>query len=206
MAIQNRQIGWSQESNLLWQILKQINKLTSVIFGLKEAATPKYKVYTALLTQSGGGNPDSLTSGAVTKGVTYTIVGTEVGDFTNVGAPSNQEGTSFVAINNDVPNDYGNGGLSFNLGAPLVTVLENTIGNIYWTYSNIGYYSANLVNAFPEVKTFILTASMGYDSGVLQAGGGEPYSIYRFSDDQILIAIGSDSNLNNTPIEIRVYN
>jgi hypothetical protein len=32
MAIQNRQIGWSQESNLLWQILKQINKLTSVIF------------------------------------------------------------------------------------------------------------------------------------------------------------------------------
>ena len=57
MAIQNRQIGWSQESNLLWQILKQINKLTSVIFGLKEAATPKYKVYTALLTQSGTDAP-----------------------------------------------------------------------------------------------------------------------------------------------------
>ena len=45
MAIQNRQIGWSQESNLLWQILKQINKLTSVIFGLKEAAILIVKVF-----------------------------------------------------------------------------------------------------------------------------------------------------------------
>jgi len=49
MSIPAKQIGWSNESNLLWYILKQLNKLTSVIFNLK----PKYKVYTALLTQSG---------------------------------------------------------------------------------------------------------------------------------------------------------
>jgi hypothetical protein len=56
MAQISRQIGWSQESNLLYQILKQLNKLTSILFGLK----PKYKVYTALLTQSGGDNVTSI--------------------------------------------------------------------------------------------------------------------------------------------------
>jgi hypothetical protein len=30
MAIISKQIGWSQESNLLWQILKQLNRLTGV--------------------------------------------------------------------------------------------------------------------------------------------------------------------------------
>lgn len=28
MSIRSRQIGWSQESNLLWQILRQVNNLT----------------------------------------------------------------------------------------------------------------------------------------------------------------------------------
>jgi hypothetical protein len=59
MAIPPRQIGWGTESNLLWQILKHLTRLTSTLFSLKEAATPKYKVYTALLTQSGG---DTITS------------------------------------------------------------------------------------------------------------------------------------------------
>jgi hypothetical protein len=53
MSIPNKQIGWSQESNLLWYILKQLNKLTSIIFNIK----PTYKVYTALLTQSGTSAP-----------------------------------------------------------------------------------------------------------------------------------------------------
>ncbi len=30
MAIPNRQIGWSQESNLLWEITKQMDRLTKV--------------------------------------------------------------------------------------------------------------------------------------------------------------------------------
>lgn len=47
MASVSRQIGWSQESNLLYQILKQVTRLTSVIFSLK----PTYKVYSALLSQ-----------------------------------------------------------------------------------------------------------------------------------------------------------
>jgi len=75
MAIQNRQIGWSQESNLLWQILKQINKLTSVIFGLKEAATPKYKVYTALLSQTGTDAPVATVLENTIGGIVWTYIG-----------------------------------------------------------------------------------------------------------------------------------
>jgi hypothetical protein len=56
MAQISRQIGWSQESNLLYQILNQLNKLTSVLFGLK----PKYKVYTALLSQIDENAPEPI--------------------------------------------------------------------------------------------------------------------------------------------------
>lgn len=49
----SRGIGWSNESNLLYQILKQLNRLSSIIFGLK----PKYKVYRGLITQTGSNEP-----------------------------------------------------------------------------------------------------------------------------------------------------
>jgi hypothetical protein len=31
MAIGNKQIGWSQESNLLWEISKQLDDMTSIM-------------------------------------------------------------------------------------------------------------------------------------------------------------------------------
>jgi hypothetical protein len=49
----SKQIGWGTESNILYEILKELKRLKSTIFGLK----PKYKVYTALLSQSGTNNP-----------------------------------------------------------------------------------------------------------------------------------------------------
>lgn len=55
-----RQIGWSNESNLLYQILKQIKRLSSIIFSLKQEATPKYKLYTAILNQTNSQAPDTL--------------------------------------------------------------------------------------------------------------------------------------------------
>ena len=68
---------------------------------IQEIPTAKYKVFTALLTQSGGDNEDGQSEGAVIKGVTYVISGDTIGaDFLNVGAPNNNEGTHFIAINN----------------------------------------------------------------------------------------------------------
>lgn len=95
---------------------------------------PTYRVYTALLTQSNGDGPSMLNDEPLTIGVTYQITdqGGSGWDFTNVGAPNNNTGTYFVATGT-TPNSWGDLGVSlnFNTGAPVVTVLENTIGNIW---------------------------------------------------------------------------
>jgi hypothetical protein len=39
MGIANKQIGWSQESNLLWQISKQLDQLIKVTSKLAETTT-----------------------------------------------------------------------------------------------------------------------------------------------------------------------
>jgi hypothetical protein len=185
--------------------------LSSIKALFDETPPVSYKVYTALLTQIGADEPLGLNTGDLTVGVTYQIVYESEGmDFTNVGAPNNNLNTYFVATGT-TPNSWGSAEgseyevLTYNAAAPTVTVLENTIGNIYWTYDSAGVYSANFVGAFPELKTFILTPSNGYDSAVLQGGGGEPYNIYRVSNDKCAV-LTTDGSLNNTPIEIRVYN
>jgi hypothetical protein len=48
MSIISKQIGWSQESNLLYEILKKLTSITSQIAGAKP-----YKVYSALITDNG---------------------------------------------------------------------------------------------------------------------------------------------------------
>lgn len=216
MGLPNRQIGWSQESNLLWYILSQLKKLTSVVFSLKEAATPKYKVFTALLTQSGGGFLDQLDSSTptqnVTKGVTYTITNASDGDFLNVGAPNNIKGTSFVATNNDIPTSWGESGaaLVYDTGAPVVTVLENTIGNIYFKYVTTGLYEILSNELFTENKTSIIIGPI-YSNGELDKPGVATFEIN--SQSQISLAtidietlLREDSMLVNSAIEIRVYN
>jgi hypothetical protein len=70
----SRQIGWSQESNLLYQILKQLNKLTSIMFDLK----PKYKVYTALLTQTGTDAPVATVLENTIGNITWEYFGTGI--------------------------------------------------------------------------------------------------------------------------------
>ncbi len=199
MGIISRQIGWSQESNLLWQILKQLNRLTSIMFGLK----PKYKVYTALLTQSGGDTPDGLNSGPVTKGVTYEIAGSD-GDFSNVGAPNNNDGTFFIATNNETPNSYGSGSLKYNTGAPVVTVLENTIGNIWFVYDGVGQYRLSSEGLFTEGKSWCITAIVLYGEnlweGNMERANENRYRIFT-TENAILV----DDLLGDTPIEIRVY-
>jgi hypothetical protein len=208
MSVPNRQIGWSQESNLLWYILSQLKRLTGVISGMK----PKYKVFTALLTQSGGSFLDKLESSSliqnVTKGVTYTIDNASDGDFTNVGAPNNDVGTSFVAINDNIPNNYNNAALLFNTGAPVVTVLENTIGNVWFTYESTGNYEINSDAIFTENKTGLLIAPQtqnGPDTYVFQFN--------RFDDYKLQLSVLNadesgpvDDILANQMIEIRVYN
>jgi hypothetical protein len=199
----SKQIGWGTESNILYEILKELKRLKSTIFGLK----PKYKVYTALLTQTGEDSYDGITSGPVTKGVTYLISGDD-GDFSNVGAPNNNSDTFFVAINNEIPNSYGTSNLKFNTAAPVVTVLENTIGNIWFIYDSVGTYYVKSNGLFVDNKNVVFI-------GPLDLNVGPPIvSTDRFvNDSSTYLIVTNDPDaasqnemLFNTPIEIRVYN
>ena len=49
MARISRQIGWSQESNLLYEILRKLGELAGIAAKVKP-----YKVYSALITDDGG--------------------------------------------------------------------------------------------------------------------------------------------------------
>jgi hypothetical protein len=211
MAIPSRQIGWGTESNLLWQILKQLNRLTSVLFGLKEAATPNYKVYTALLTQSGGDGPTAVGDLPLLPGTTYVINDNDGGtaDFTNVGAPDNNPGTFFVATGT-TPNSWGDnllGQLEYNAGAPTVIVLENTIGNIWFDYRNTGQYRIYSDSQFIQNKTFAFIAF----PGTTNSGGSAAIYVNQVPEHLSMetrdyAEILSDDILYDTSIEIRVYN
>ena len=171
-----------------------------------------YKVYTALLTQSGASDEFRKDTGLLIIGITYYINYNSPGmDFTNVGAPNNNLGTYFVATGT-TPNSWGGNEalgpiLLYNNGAPVVTVLENTIGNIWFTYNNVGIYKVNSSGLFTGNKTIVFLGSVG-DSD-LSSG----YTSRVFIIDNTDIGISSlvettpslDNLLFNTPIEIRVY-
>jgi hypothetical protein len=185
------------------------DKYTTVAIKKSDLITvpePTYKVYTALLTQSGGDDFQSISSGPLTIGVTYQIISQGANDdFTNVGAPNNNLGTYFVATGT-TPNVFDAGELEYNTGAPVVTVLENTIGNIWFEYVSSGNYRINSSGLFDLNKTFILNqAYSGYDSSI---------SVVTTYVNNLQIVLGSlnlnvaSDNLIFTPtsIEIRVYN
>lgn len=174
-----------------------------------------YKVYTALLTQSGSdGTAQGISASPLIVGATYYIEdnGGSGWDFTNVGAPNNDLFTYFVATGT-TPNSWGiDGMLGYTPGAPVATVLENTIGNIWFTYDQLGSYNINSINLFTSnLATFIsgLEGSVG-------GGGGSPLGggtgIYRTTDSLLYFSVidnggnPTDSMIVGYPIEIRVYN
>jgi hypothetical protein len=174
--------------------------------------TRPYKVFTALLTQSGGDDPLNIDTGLLTIGVTYMINNPNIGmDFTNVGAPNNLSGTYFIATGT-TPNSWGTGSetniLIYNTGAPVATVLENTIGNIYFMFDGNGYYFLNGDNLFIS-NSWTPTIMILNDTAELM--DGQILTINKANDSQYLLQSYNQSgdSLNgqfyNTPIEIRVY-
>lgn len=175
---------------------------------------PTYKVYTALLTQSGGTSTFYISSDSpfpLVVGVTYTITFNDgTGDFTNIGAPNNTVGTSFVATGT-TPTNWGTPGdveVSYNTGAPVVTVLENTIGNIWFTYSSTGTYYCNSNELFINNKVWSIPYNFTENSGDIGQSVRTQYqdssNICILTNDKGLSS--ADEMLQNTPIEIRVYN
>jgi hypothetical protein len=160
-----------------------------------------YKVFTALLTQSGGDDPLSINTGTLTIGVTYFIDDPAGGDWTNVGAPNNDTGTYFVATGT-TPNAWDDGTLFYNTGAPIATVLESTIGNVWFVFNANGKYSLLSDSLFVDDKT----AKFG---GYVNSDLGSYFLFGEQSDNnsEIFLSTGVfNGYLNNTTIEVRVYN
>jgi len=162
-----------------------------------------YKVYTALLTQSGGDDVITISSGAVTEGVTYIFNHArppEPWDFSNVGGPVFPDANDFVATSSGIPNEYGTANLTYNAGAPVVPVLENTLGlNPTYNYANAGsYFLEDLAGLFTTNKTAVF---MQFKNG------GPTFEIWVENINQVHIGTdGQDNQLLNTFIEIRIYN
>lgn len=172
-----------------------------------------YQVFTALLTQSGGAGESYIYIGnPATIGVTYTITSNDddLADFTNIGAPNNNIGTNFIATGT-TPTSWGTyAELTYYPGAPVVNVLENTIGNIWFTYIDIGLYNINSSGLFTNTKTINTIDQTGNISGT----NDQPYYVYcRGGVTNYLELIVLDTGLNGINgylydklIEIRVYN
>jgi hypothetical protein len=129
------------------------------------------------------------------------------------GAPNNLVGTKFVStisVNLTDENLDTSVVFAFNTGAPVVTVLENTIGNIWFTYSDVGSYAAKSNDLFTLNKTICSLANSFF------GGAGDFNSNLIFyssvaANNEITIISSQDGTLatdelSNTPIEIRVYN
>jgi len=86
---------------------------------------------------------------------------------------------------------------------PVVTILENTLGNIVWTRIAAGRYQGTLIGAFPNIDKVYFNLSNSQQSNYV--------AINRTSIDDIEIItydftnIGQDNNLVYNTIEIRVY-
>ncbi len=167
--------------------------------------TRPYKVYTALLTQTGNTNPDSFNGGELIVGTSYQLQSPSIdADFTNVGAPNNNDGTWFIATGT-TPNNWGSGTVYCNYGAPVATVLENTIGNIWFNYIDTGFYRINSNELFIEDKSWytpvIISNTANLTNGLMVWRNKNEIRIVT-----VLDGVRTDGLLFSTPIEISVYN
>lgn len=91
-------------------------------------------------------------------------------------------------------------------GAVTATILKNTIGDIFWNPADDGQYTANLENAFPNLKTWLI-ATQGNGAGQNQG------LLWFFRATQDILALQQHSmdgvnyvnGLNDVMVEIRVY-
>jgi hypothetical protein len=95
---------------------------------------------------------------------------------------------------------------------PNITILENTIGNIVWTYESDGFFTATLAGAFTLNKTAIFPVMFGDDNstpfhsyGVCTDSNYIELYVWNASGSTQPSILGDGNNLK-CPIEIRVYN
>jgi hypothetical protein len=89
--------------------------------------------------------------------------------------------------------------------APVATVLENTIGNIYWIRQTTGGYQGILLNAFVSGKSWAVATGDAIAGDFVQIGFNDENTVQIWNYD---LCSGTCSLNDGTAIyiEIRVYN
>ncbi len=125
---ENKQIGWSQESYLLYQILRQLERLAGVISGLSG------KVATLPVTFSAknvGVNPPSIAAGGQFVSSGQTVTGASLGDLVTVSFSLDLQGmtlTGYVSSVNTVTYIFRNGTAApIDLGPGTINILVTHI-------------------------------------------------------------------------------
>lgn len=86
--------------------------------------------------------------------------------------------------------------------APVVTVLENSIGTIVWTRSGVGVYVGTLTGAFTVGKTSVIVSDPSPLVGSISAGStANAVTVSTFNTTPA----AADAILSGQVIEIRVY-
>lgn len=180
-----------------------------------------YKVYSVMINQTGSSNNyqnSDYNTNDIVIGRTYKIVTKTPGcDFTTIGAPNSNEQTYFVATGTS-PNwgDSNDALLEYDSAAPVVTILQNTIGNLVWFYLETGvYYCVVLDNGQDPLSTFIesKTPTLSYIAGnnLLDNNSVVTLIVSRRDDQELRLRniearSGLLDEITNEFIEIRVYN
>jgi hypothetical protein len=180
---------------------------------------PKYKIYSALLSQN---TPvASQTSGVFVVGQIWTITTYAAGDdFSNMELISGTMNTTGAVIRalETTPTVWSNGSdLSYD-GAPYIVStdangdlnpFENTIGDAVWSYDSTGSFYLTITGAFTLNKTSVKFGSEFNDSAanycfiVSPSTANTVNSIYMYVYDDTSSL--TNEILMNTSIEIKVY-
>lgn len=97
---------------------------------------------------------DVITIDTDDQNATFTITAVS-DDFTNVGAPSNATGVFFIATGTTPAVWTESSELTYDTAAPTAVVLENTIGNVWFTFVADGIYRINSDGLFSVNKTIV---------------------------------------------------
>lgn len=94
--------------------------------------------------------------------------------------------------------------------APIVSVMENTIGNIAWSRQAAGVYRGILAGALPSTRTVGWISHNPLETGSHTTGfyiycSSNMISIEIFEYDADGIGTGTDGEMDNASLEIRVY-
>jgi len=94
--------------------------------------------------------------------------------------------------------------------APVVTVIENTLGaDVVWTRASTGFYEGTVTGKLIVGKSFAVPlnpnklANAGTDRMIFYVASIDAVGLQTYSDTYSTIA---DALLEDTPVEIRVYN